>query len=141
MIISILLGGAVAAACVAVRWQLDRPERQDSEHFGGILKLTGLRNCGSAFGLLRLTAKQLSVLSAGLLVWSLTLWRESRIGCALVLGGGLSNLWERVMHGSVYDYLQFPKAPKKLRRYVFNLADLAILLGSIAVVLGGRKKK
>ena len=141
MIISILLGGAVACACVAVRWQLDRPERQDSEHFGGIVKLTGLRNCGSAFGLLRLTAKQLSVLSAALLAWSLTLWRESRIGCALVLGGGLSNLWERVMHGGVYDYLQFPKAPKKLRRYVFNLADLAILVGAIAVALGGRKKK
>lgn len=141
MIISILLGGAVACACVAVRWQLDRPERQDSEHFGGIVKLTGLRNGGSAFGLLRLTAKQLSVLSAGLLAWSLTLWRESRIGCALVLGGGLSNLWERVMHGSVYDYLQFPKAPKKLRQYVFNLADLAILAGVIAMALGGRKKK
>ena len=141
MIISILLGGAVACACVAVRWQLDRPERQDSEHFGGIVKLTGLRNCGSAFGLLRLTAKQLSVLSAGLLAWSLTLWRESRIGCALVLGGGLSNLWERVMHGSVYDYLQFPKAPKKLQQYVFNLADLAILAGVIAMALGGRKKK
>ena len=141
MIISILLGGAVACACVAVRWQLDRPERQDSEHFGGIVKLTGLRNCGSAFGLLRLTAKQLSVLSAGLLAWSLTLWRESRVGCALVLGGGLSNLWERVMHGSVYDYLQFPKAPKKLRQYVFNLADLAILAGVIAMALGGRKKK
>lgn len=141
MIISILLGGAVAAACVAVRWRLDRPERQDSQHFGGIVKLTGLRNCGSAFGLLRLTAKQLSVLSAGLLAWSLTLWRESRIGCALVLGGGLSNLWERVMHGSVYDYLQFPRAPKKLRQYVFNLADLAILLGAIAVALGSRKKK
>ena len=141
MIISILLGGAVAFACVAVRWQLDRPERQDSDHFGGILKLTGLRNRGSAFGLLRLTAKQLSVLSAALLAWSLTLWRESRIGCARVLGGGLSNLWERVMHGSVYDYLQFPKAPEKLRRYVFNLADLAILFGVIAVALGGRRKK
>lgn len=141
MIVSILLGGAVAAACVAVRWYLDRPERQDSEHFGGLLKLTGLRNCGSAFGLLRLTANQLSVLSAALLAWSLTLWRESRIGCALVLGGGLSNLWERVMHGSVYDYIQFPKAPEKLRRYVFNLADLAIFFGVIAVVLGGRKKK
>jgi len=58
-----------------------------------------------------------------------------------VLGGGLSNLWERVMHGGVYDYLQFPKAPEKLRRYVFNLADLAILFGVIAVALGGRRKK
>ena len=141
MILSILLGGAVAAACVAARWKLDRPGREDSEHFGGRVKLTGLRNHGSAFGLLKLTANQLSAISAAVLAWSLTLWRQSRIGCALVLGGGLSNLWERVMHGGVYDYIQFPKAPEKVRRYVFNLADFAIFFGVIAVALGGRKKE
>ena len=141
MIGSVLLGGAIAAACTVARWKLDRPERQDSEHFGGILRLTGLRNHGSAFGLLRLTVKQLSVLSAALLAWSLTLSRESRIGCALVLGGGLSNLWERVMHGSVYDYIQFPKAPEKVRKYVFNLADLAVFGGVLCILLGKRRKR
>ena len=141
MILSILLGGAVAAACVVVRWYLDRPGRADSEHFGGWAKLTGLRNHGSAFGLLKLTANQLSAISAAVLAWSLTLWRQSRIGCALVLGGGLSNLWERVMHGGVYDYIQFPKAPEKVRRYVFNLADFAIFFGAIAIFMGSRKKR
>ena len=56
-----------------------------------------------------------------------------------MLGGGLSNLMERLLHGKVYDYLQFPKAPGRLKRYVYNLADFAILLGGIGLLL--RKKK
>ena len=62
-----------------------------------------------------------------------------QIVIGLVLGGGLSNLLERLLHGKVYDYIQFPKAPGKLKRHVYNLADFAILLGGISLLF--RKKK
>ena len=55
------------------------------------------------------------------------------------MGGGLSNLAERVRYSRVYDYIQFPKAPVPLRRYVFNLADFSILAGG-AALLASRKK-
>jgi len=58
---------------------------------------------------------------------------------APVLGGGLSNLWERLRRGAVYDYVQFPKLPK-IGRYVWNLADLAILIGGLLLALLERKK-
>lgn len=48
-----------------------------------------------------------------------------------------SNLWERLCHGRVFDYVHFPKAPGPLRHYVFNLADFAILAGVLALL---RKK-
>ncbi|WP_300638328.1 signal peptidase II, partial [uncultured Oscillibacter sp.] len=58
----------------------------------------------------------------------------------LVAGGGLSNLWERLRRGRVYDYLRFPKAPGPLGRYVYNLADLAIFLGAAGLLLGRRRR-
>lgn len=48
-------------------------------------------------------------------------------------------LWERLRHGRVFDYLQFPKAPGALRRYVYNLADLAILAGAVTLLLRKRR--
>ena len=71
------------------------------------------------------------------LVWVFR--RRSPIGAGLALGGGLSNLWERLRRGAVYDYVQFPKLPK-IGRYVWNLADLAILIGGLLLTLLERKK-
>ena len=141
MLISILLAGVVAGGCTAVRWYLDRPDRRDSAYAGGRVHLTALRNHGSAFGVLRLGSRALSALSAAVLAMSLSACRYSRLGCGLLLGGGLSNLWERVRHSSVYDYVHFPKAPGKLRQYVYNLADFAILLGALCILRGERKSR
>ena len=62
------------------------------------------------------------------------------LGAGLLLGGGLSNLWERVRHGRVLDYLRFPRAPGPLKKYTYNLADLAILLGAVLLVLRPRRR-
>ena len=59
----------------------------------------------------------------------------------LVLGGGLSNLWERLRYGRVYDYLRFPRVPGPLGRYVYNLADLALFLGAAGLLLGRRRRR
>ena len=60
------------------------------------------------------------------------------MGVGLILGGGLSNLLERLRQGKVYDYVQFPKAPGRIKQYIFNLADFAIRLGGLCLSL--RKK-
>ncbi len=62
------------------------------------------------------------------------------LGAGLLLGGGLSNLWERIRHGRVLDYLRFPKAPGPLKKYTYNLADLAIFLGAVLMVLRRRRQ-
>ena len=73
-------------------------------------------------------------------LWALLRWGGSRLGTGLLLGGGLSNLYERVRRGRVLDYLRFPRAPGVLKKYTYNLADLFILLGAVLLLLRRRKR-
>ena len=49
------------------------------------------------------------------------------VGLALYVAGGGSNLVDRVMRGSVIDFLNVGVGP--VRTGIFNVADMAILLG------------
>ncbi|MDD3347251.1 signal peptidase II [Oscillibacter sp.] len=133
----LLVSGAVLALCTAARWYLDRTSRGERTYAGGWVRLRTLWNEGAAFGL-PLPKGGLIALSLLALSALFCLRRKSGAGTALILGGGVSNLLERLRRGRVYDYLQFPKAPRPLNRYVYNLADLFIFTG--AVLLGKRRK-
>ena len=126
------------AACQAAREKLDNPARQDAEYAEGRVKLTALRNEGAAFGL-PIPRKAVLGISAAALALLWTQREKTPVAAGLVLGGGLSNLLERVKNGAVYDYVQFPKAPKKLRDYVFNLADFAVFSGAVGLLLRGKR--
>ena len=65
-----------------------------------------------------------------------------RLGGALVLGGGLSNLNDRITKGYVTDYFSFNVKSEKLKRIVFNLSDMCIAVGAVLAALGciGSKK-
>lgn len=136
--LTLCIAAAVLAACAGLRWFLNRPERKDAFSWGGRIRLTALWNDGAAFSL-PLKRKLVTALSILILPLVWVFRRRSPIGAGLALGGGLSNLWERLRRGAVYDYVQFPKLPK-LGRYVWNLADLAILIGGLLLALLERKK-
>jgi signal peptidase II len=53
------------------------------------------------------------------------------IGMALILGGGISNIYDRIYRKKVVDYFSFSIKP----RIYFNLADMFIFLGSFLMVL------
>jgi signal peptidase II len=53
------------------------------------------------------------------------------IGMALILGGGISNIYDRIYRKKVADYFSFSIKPK----IYFNLADMFIFLGSFLMVL------
>lgn len=118
---------AVFGGCAAARRRLSRYPK--AEYWGGRVRLTARWNEGAAFSL-PIPARALPLASAAALGLLWTLRRQSPLGMGLILGGGFSNLYERVRYGRVYDYVQFPKAPPALRRYVFNLADFAIFCGA-----------
>lgn len=67
---------------------------------------------------------------------------QVRLGGALVLGGGLSNLNDRITKGYVTDYFSFNVKSEKLRRIVFNISDMCIAVGAVLAALGciGSKK-
>jgi len=135
---TLLTALTVFSACQAVRRKLDVPERKDAEYADGRVELTALRNERAAFSLPVPMKAVLGASVVGLgLLW--TQRKKAPVAAGLVLGGGISNLLERVKHGAVYDYVRFPKGPKKLRNYVFNLADFAVFVGAAGWLLRKRK--
>lgn len=135
--LTLCVAALIWGGCRLVRRALDRPDRPERTCAGGRVRLKTLWNRGAAFGL-PVKPRMLQVWSAAALALLWTLRKAHPVSVGLILGGGLSNLSERLRHGQVLDYLQFPKAPGRLKRYVYNLADLAIFLGGIGL-LGKRK--
>jgi signal peptidase II len=60
------------------------------------------------------------------------------VGATLFLAGGASNWIDRVLHGSVVDFLNLGIGP--LRTGIFNVADVAIMAGLLVLVFGARNR-
>lgn len=58
-----------------------------------------------------------------------------RAGLAILLGGAFSNTYDRLKNGYVTDYLKFEFGPRVLRKLIWNVADFAIIIGSLISVL------
>jgi lipoprotein signal peptidase len=127
------------SGCDAARRFLDRSSRRETEYLGGHVRLKALWNEGAGFGL-PVSRKTITAVSTGLLAGLWWKRRKHPVSTGLLLGGGLSNLLERLDQGMVYDYVQFPTAPGKLKNYVFNLADFAILFGGVGLALRKTRK-
>jgi len=75
---------------------------------------------------------------AVLLVLLVLTLRDSRfrapevIAVAAIIGGGIGNLVDRVAYGSVRDFMNVGIGP--LRTGIFNVADMAITFGGIALI-------
>jgi len=109
--------------------------RQILDH---VLFLTVIRNRGAAFGIFQNFTLGFLLISivvlAGILIYY---WRlpagdwSARLGLALVFGGALANAYDRLLKGSVVDFIQLPHWP------IFNVADSSISVGVVILVLGG----
>ena len=111
----------------------------------GFLRLTYVRNRGAAFGILSdaelpYQAALFSLLSLGaLLAIALYAWRlpvESRLprlALALIMGGAVGNLIDRMRLGYVIDFVDAHIGPHHWP--AFNVADSAISIGVTLLVL------
>jgi len=103
---------------------------------GRVVGITNVHNSGAAFGLAPAGAAFFLVASAvvavGLVVYVArnpnSLWTDAVLG--LIMGGTLGNGYDRVMFGTVTDFINFHFFP------VFNVADSAISIGVVALVAG-----
>lgn len=110
----------------------------------GFFRLTHVQNSGAAFGLFADSASQwtaaililFSVLA--LVVVSALLWKNSHaitttgVGLALILGGAVGNLWDRLLNGHVVDFFDFYVG--SYHWPAFNVADSAIVVGALLLV-------
>jgi len=106
----------------------------------GFFRIIRTENRGAAFGLFADSPSEwkvgLLILFSliALLIVSALLWKNSHsmtttgIGLALILGGAIGNLWDRVVSGHVVDFLLFYVG--QYQWPAFNLADSAIVVGA-----------
>ncbi len=72
-----------------------------------------------------------AVLGLGWLLWN-SASRALTTGYGLIIGGALGNLIDRLLYGKVADFFHFYAFGYDW--YVFNIADLSITLGAVAII-------
>ncbi len=138
----------IAAAVVALdqwsKWLVAHRLSADSviPVIPGLFNIIYTRNTGVAFGMLSQSSSTLKI--AALIAFSavvigvvaLGLWSERAphftvhgLALALVLGGAVGNLIDRVSSGSVVDFLDFYF--RNYHWHTFNIADSAIVVGAL----------
>ncbi|MCI8483900.1 MAG: signal peptidase II [Lachnospiraceae bacterium] len=145
---------AVAAAIFAGDFFLkeciekQEEEKQETEICRGRVILKRYHNKGAALNFMEKQPGVVRAVSGAIVLfvgifWYLLLQKKENpmvlLGLSLLLGGGAGNFYDRTARGYVVDYFSFCTPWKKLNQVVFNLSDLCIFLGSLLVVLFGRK--
>ena len=64
----------------------------------------------------------------------------SLIGFCLIIGGGMGNIFDRIIYGSVTDFL-FIDLGGIFKTGIFNIADLSVTTGMILILLMSFKNK
>ena len=105
----------------------------------GVLDFTYVENRGMAFGLLsdhRWVFMVLSVLGIALVGFYLYRYVRStlgRVSLALIIGGGIGNMIDRISLGFVVDFIDFCLFDFWV--WVFNVADAAVCVGAALFAL------
>lgn len=103
----------------------------------GFFHLTYILNPGAAFGMMAgkswFFAGTAVIVLGGILYFQRSIAREEklmRLCIGLIAGGAAGNLYDRLFIGQVIDFLDF-----KVWSYIFNVADSAVVVGGIALVI------
>lgn len=65
--------------------------------------------------------------------------RASTLAIILIVGGGIGNIYDRIMHGSVTDFLHIDFGI--FETGVFNVADMSIMAGTFIILIKALLKK
>ena len=125
---------------------------------GSFFQLTYVENSGMAFGIQvenRILFALLSVSALVLVIYYLLKSRKEhpllQIALSMILGGAIGNIFDRIVHGSVVDFLDFEffnislptvkflfinfEGYHMTRWPVFNIADSAVTCGMILIAI------
>ena len=69
-----------------------------------------------------------------------TLDKLSIIGFSLIIGGGIANIFDRIVFGSVTDFL-YMNLGGIFKTGIFNIADLSVTTGMILILISSFKRK
>jgi signal peptidase II len=115
------------------------------EPFAPMINLTMVWNPGVSMSLFQASSDMgrwllvlVTSMIAMVILWWLTRERDTwqRWAFALILGGAISNIVDRVRYGAVADFIRFtPDLPLIGQFWVFNIADAAISIGVVLLIL------
>lgn len=104
----------------------------------GILNFTYIENKGAAFGMLadhRWVFLIVSTVAIAAFVFYIVKYRPKnlllRVALSFVVGGGIGNMIDRCLRGSVVDFIDV----KFIDFYVFNIADSFVCVGCGLMIL------
>jgi signal peptidase II len=132
----LVLALAIIGADQLVKWIIrETVERGDAHAVIWPVKIVHVTNSGAAFGILQGAGPLLVMTSVvGMIALIVFLFNPGfahplmRLGLALMLGGAVGNLIDRVREGEVVDFVKVPNFP------AFNVADSAITIGVVLLV-------
>ena len=148
--ISLMLPWLILAVVVGVLDQLTKQMVMANLQLGQMIPVTSffdlvlVFNTGAAFSFLAEHSGWqrwfFTVLAFAISAWMLTLMHHHRhekllpAAFALIIGGALGNVYDRLVHGAVVDFLHFHYAGWSWP--AFNLADSAITVGVVMMLWG-----
>ncbi len=114
----------------------------------GFFNLVHVHNKGAAFSLFadqpgwqRSFFIGVALIAAGVILYLMRKTQGRRmfsIALALILGGAIGNVIDRILYGHVIDFLDFHIAGWHWP--AFNVADSAITIGAVMLILDGMRK-
>ena len=149
----LLLGIALAvfvADQLTKLWIVNHYQYGASEAITGFFNLVRVHNFGAAFSFLNNEGGWqrwgfsifAALVSLVILVWITRLTTQQKLeglALALILGGALGNLYDRLTLGYVVDFLDFHWSGRHFP--AFNIADSAISVGAVLILVEGFIKR
>lgn len=159
VMIYLLIGAFVCAADLWCKGKIDHTNpkiarmlhRLPRKYAGGRFQIDCVHNHGLAFNALDKYPVLSKILSASIfaaiailgipLLFAHGICSLTKLGLTLMLGGGASNVADRLGKGYVVDYLNIQTKP--IKKLYINLGDISLLAGFLCLLLGSllcRKK-
>ena len=137
MIVSLILTGSIILIDQLTKFLIYGTASRSI--IGNFLWLTSTPNTGVAFGLFSGNSWVFiitSLVASGILIWLILskkffISKFEKITLAVILGGTISNVIDRIIFGFVRDFIYL----KFINFAIFNVADMAITIGAILLCI------
>ncbi len=114
-----------------------------TENTGAFLSLGDTLGGPVHFALLVVLPVVALLLGLGYILYKTNINKYKLLGIILIIGGGVGNLYDRIMHGSVTDFMHIDFVI--FQTGIFNVADMSIMAGMGIILLDAflenKKKK
>ena len=153
LLITILVFLSIAFDQISKIWVRNNFESYSEKSIiGDVFTLIKVENTGAFLGmgseLSEIPRILLLIILPVIVLISITLYtyidksldKLSIIGFSLIIGGGIANIFDRIVFGSVTDFL-YLNLGGIFKTGIFNIADLSVTTGMILILISSFKRK